>query len=125
QQNSVPTIRQSGGARLLAWSIDGKEEFSVFVPFNRETFTFVDRAFKAFDVAYASGAYDVGFDNEFTVNIEFHNQTVTARAHITRYDDATPRTIGDWYDSAPRLWFEFRAFNTLCFSDSLSLNDIR
>jgi len=113
QHRAVPTIHASKGARLLAWTIDGQKEFSVFVPFNDAAFNFVERAFIAFNNAYASGAYDVGFEREFTVSVEFGGPTVKARAHITRYDGPAS------------MWFEFLAYDTICFSDSLTLETIQ
>lgn len=116
EARQVPTIQETGGARLLAWNIEGTQEFSVFVPFDSRMYSDVKRAFKAYEVARALGITDATFDIKAPVVIEFGGpnagQYTVGVLHINAHGD-----------DVPRAWFEFMN-PTLCFSDSLSYAQI-
>ena len=113
---SVPTIQQTGGARLLAWNIEGTREFSVFIPFDSRLYRDIRRAFKAYDVARALGISDATFDIHAPIVIEFGGpnagQYTVGTLHINAHGD-----------DVPRAWFEFMN-PTLSFSDSLAYAQI-
>ena len=104
------TVAQDHGASLLGWSLDGRIEYHVYIRFDTALLVRARRAFKAFDVAYASGIGEVTFD--VPVQLTVNGVPYTGTMHIGAIDLYPPA-----------MWFELRLPDYV-FTDSLTYEEV-